>query len=252
MSMTDGNPNTVHIAPESVSAIIQGIQRTNAEAAKTQDKKSRFQEKVKSLLGSEKVDKDNLGELQDLIEAKAQDLKEEFTNTLPANPVQNMLSRYQEAVQDALEPYIDGDEQLEKCDKLLAGNVLELLGKNVDVMTKFNAGQLDRRQIKNAVKEVVEAFSKDVLKRDIQAKGVNLGNTAPGTVANADVENNVATDSIYDIPAQHQRTAAVKFKSFLMRTTKMSDGDAGKKAYAMAMSLDGAKQRAREGRRSYT
>jgi hypothetical protein len=247
MAITDGNPTqniTATVDPNAVAQIVRNLQKQDADAAKAQEKKNLFQNKVKSLLSSEKVDKENLAELTDLIEAKAADLRDELGGVNTNSGAQTIQSRYAEAVSDALDPYIGDDEQLGKCDKLLVNNVLEKLGKMPEVVAKFNSGQLDKRQIKSVAKEVVEEFSKDVLKRDIQAKGVNMGTTVSGTVANPAIENDGPVDNIYDIGTEHQRIAAQKYKSLLMRAgtinkdgvkTRMSEREANQKAYAMAI-----------------
>src|ERR1700722_4025366 len=130
MSMIDGNPTqniTATVDPTAVAQIVRNLQKQDADAAKAQEKKNLFQNKVKTLLSSDKVDKENLAELTDLIEAKAADLKDELATAQSAPQGQTMLSRYAEAVSDALEPYIDGDDQLAECDKLLVNNTLEKL-----------------------------------------------------------------------------------------------------------------------------
>jgi hypothetical protein len=249
MPIKDGNPSqniTATVDPNAVAQIVRTLQKQDADAARQQEKKNLFQNKVKSLLSSDKVDKENLAELTDLIEAKAADLKDELGSATTASGAQTIQSRYNEAVADALEPYIGDDEQLGKCDKLLVNNVFEKLKQMPDVVAKFNAGELDKRQIKTIAKEVVETFSKDVLKRDIQAKGVSMGGAVSGAAANSAIENDNTTDSIYEIPTEHQRTAALKLKSFLSRAgvvtnddgskRRMSEREANQKAYSMAMS----------------
>jgi hypothetical protein len=245
----DGNPTqniTATVDPNAVAQIVRNLQRQDADTAKQQEKKNLFQNKVKSLLSSDKVDKENLAELTDLIEAKAADLRDELGGAATTAGGQTIQSRYNEAVSDALEPYIGDDEQLGKCDKLLVNNVFEKLKQMPDVMAKFNAGELDKRQIKGVAKEVVDQFNKDVLKRDTQAKGVKMGGDVSGVAAKEAIENDGAVDNIYEIPTEHQRTAALKFKSFLSRagtvTTengskrRMTAQEANQKAYAMAMS----------------
>ncbi len=227
------------VDPVAVAQIVRQMQQ--ADAAKEQ-KESRFQNKVKSLLASGNVDKDNLAEITALQQAAIDDLKDELTSKNGQTNAEATNARYKEAVSDALDKYIEGDDQLEETAELLEHKVLQKLGKDPQVMAKFNAGQLDRRTISNTAKEVVEEFSKKVLKRDKSSKGPTINSGIPSSVANSAIENSPPAGSIDDIAEPHRREAYFKLKGLFERSirrkqldgTAMTADLAARKAYSMA------------------
>jgi hypothetical protein len=242
--INDANPTniTATVDPMAVAQAVRQLQKQDAETARASERKNLFQNKVKSLLSNEKVDKDNLAELTDLIDAKAQDLMQEWQDKQGSSGQQNIVSRYAEAVDDALSVYIDGDKPLERAAKVLKSEIMEKLSKTPDVVAASNRGEVDKRAIKNAAKEIVDSYSKEALQRDKQAKGVNLGTATQGTTFEGGIENGDLVASIEEIPTDFQRIAAKKFRSYLMTKQKMSVQDASKKAYDMAMRFDKAKE----------
>ena len=234
MTIQDGNQPAAQeikatIDPVAVAQIVREMQKKDADAAKP----SRFQSKIQSLLSSGAVDKDNLKEIQELVEAKAADLEDGLKGQSGQSDGQSMQSRYNEAVADALEKYVDGDEQLEEVVDLLQHKALGKLGKDSDVMAKFNSGQVDKRKVNSTVKEIVEEFSKKVLKRDKSAKGPTINQGVQGAVANSAIENSSSAGSIEEIVEPHRREAYHKLNA-LFKRNKMSPQDAHKKAFEAA------------------
>jgi len=232
MPMTDGTEKPVQeikatVDPVAVAQIVRQMQKQE----QSQEKPSRFQSKIKSLLESGGVDKENLKEIQELVDAKAADLEEKMSSG--SNNIQAMQSRYQEAVVDALEKYTEGDEQLEAVSDLLQDKILKKLGKDSDVMAKFNAGQLDKRTVNATAKEIVEDFSKKILKRDKTNKGPAINSGIPGSVANSAIENSPPAGSIDDITEPHRREAYHKLNA-LFKRNKIAPEEAHKKAFAAA------------------
>lgn len=233
MSMTDGNPTqniTATVDPRAVAQIVHEMQQ--AQVA-TQKKESRFQQKINSLLQSGNVDKENLSEIADLTQRAIEDAKEEMKSNSAPDMVRMTQARYNDAISDALDKYIEGDEPLEKSAKLLEYNITEKIKANSSLMDKLNRGELDKRQIGNIAKEVVEAFSKDVLKRDQSPKGPAIKTGVPGTTASQAIENSPVVGSIDEIEAPHRREAYNKFKAMLTRNRVPAD-KAHEKAFTMA------------------
>ena len=194
MPITDGNPIptqniTATVDPMAVAQAVRALQKQDAETAQRAQKKNLFEGKVKSLLSSEKVDKDNLAELTELIDAKAEDLRQEMQERTGTGMQQTIVSRYAEAVDDALSVYIDGDKPLERAAKLLKSEVMDKLATLPDVVAASNRGEVDKRQIKNVAKEIVESYSKEALNRDHQAKGVKLDTSTQGSAVTSTIEN---------------------------------------------------------------
>ena len=235
MAMTDGNPTQevqeIRELKDTVGQIVAQMQRQSAASEK---KESRFETKIKSLLSTGTVDKENLAAIADIIEAKAADTKDEVSAKQSQNNVQSMQAKYAEAVSDALEKYIDGDEKLEKKLKTFQFETLENLAADTAVMRKFNAGQLDKHQIKAAAKEVVESYSKEILGRDKGSKGPAMNQGVPGAVASQAIENSPPAGSIDDITEPHRREAYLKLKSAGQRWGKMTPEAADKWAYGHA------------------
>jgi hypothetical protein len=233
MTIKDGNPTqniTATVDPYAVAQIVREMQRQDAPP---QQKESRFQTKIKNLLDKPDVDKDNLNELKDLVDAKAADLKDELGNAGAPDMVKFTQSRYNDTVTDALDKYIEGDEPLEKSAKLLEYNVSEKLKKDNEFMSSFNQGVVDKRKIATIAKETVEAFSKDVLGRDKSAKGPAITAGVPGTVATKAIENGPPAGSIDEIVEPHRREAYFKYNALLKRT-RVTPEEAHNKALAMA------------------
>jgi hypothetical protein len=234
MPITEGNPTqniTATVDPVAVAQIVREMQRQDVAGQK---KESRFDRKVKSLLESGNVDKENLTEITSLQQAAIEDLKDELKTTGTPDMANMTLTRYNDTLSDAIDKYIEGDEPLEKSAKLLEHNVSEKLKKDPNFMAKFNSGQLDKRQIANAAKEVVESFSKEVLGRDKPGKGVAIGSGITGTAAASAIENAAPTGTIDDIVQPHRREAYFRLNS-LFKRHKFSQDDAHKKAYEHAM-----------------
>lgn len=236
MAMTDGNPADkpqeikATVDPMAVAQLVRQMQKQDAASEK---KESRFESKIKSLLASGSVDKENLSEITALTQAAVADMKDEIKNESGQNNVQSTQTRYAEAVADALEKYIEGDDQLEETAELLQHKALKKLAADPAVMTKFNAGQLDKQQIRSVAKEVVEEFSKKVLKRDKSSKGPAMNQGVPGAVATQAIENSPPAGSIDDIAEPHRREAYHKLRALYTRN-KIAPEEAARKAYAAA------------------
>lgn len=236
MPIQDGNPpaqETKVTATVDPNAVAQIVRQMQLQDQAQQKKESRFEAKIKSLLSTEKVDKENLAEITALTQAAVDDLKDELKNKSGESTIQTTQSRYAEAVADALEKYIEGDDQLEETAELLQHKVLKKLAANSEVMAKFNSNQLDKRQISATAKEVVEEFSKKVLKRDKVSKGPAINSQVTGSVASNAIENSPPAGSIDDIVEPHRREAYSKLKSLLTRA-RVAPEEAHKRAYAMA------------------
>lgn len=233
MTMKDGNPAqniTATVDPYAVAQIVREMQKQDAAP---QQKESRFQTKIKNLLDKPDVDKDNLNELKDLVDAKAADLRDELGKNGAPDMVSFTRTRYNDTVTDALDKYIEGDEPLEKSAKLLEFNVGEKLKKDTDFMRRLNAGEIDKRQIASIAKEVVDEFSKSVLGRDKSAKGPAIADGVPGSIAAKAIENGPPAGSIDEIAEPHRREAYFKFNALLKRN-RVTPEEAHKKAFTMA------------------
>lgn len=235
MPMTDGNPEkqeiTAKLDPMAVAQLVRQLQKQDQQQA---PQESRFQKKVNSLLSSGNVDRENLNEITELVSNAVADLKDDLAKGNNQNGAQNMQSRYADAASDALEKYIEGDDSLEHVADDLHARVMKAMAKDADLMAKFNSNQLDKRQVATFAKEVVEDYSKKVLKRDgktTKSPAINSG--IPGTVANKAIENSNATGSIDDITEPHRREAYFKLNAMFKRNRLTAD-DAHAKAYAMA------------------
>lgn len=235
MPMMDGNPDkpqeiVAKVDSMGIAQLVRQLQKQDAAAA---PQESRFQKKINSLLSTNTVDKDNLSEITDLMKAALEDQKEELKQAGNQTGAQSTQSRYEDAVSDALEKYTEGDDALEHISEDLHARVIKKLSKDPAVMEKFNRGQLDKRQVTAAAKEVVEDFSKNVLKRDKSAKGPAINSGVPGTAASKAIENSNSAGSIDDITEPHRREAYFKFNALLKRSRVPAD-KAHEKAYAMA------------------
>jgi hypothetical protein len=230
MPMTDGNPDTkpvqATLSPDAAAAIglsvAQAVTQLQKQNAASEPKESRFQSKIKSLLSTGTVDKDNLAEITALQQAAIDDLEEKLVSKYSDTTIQSAQSRYAEAVADALEKYIEGDDSLEESAELLQHKALKKLSADPSVMAKFNAGQLDKRSINTIAKEVVEEFSKKVLKRDKTSKGPAMNTGVSSTVASNAIENSGPAGSIDDITEPHRREAFLKLKGIGQRWGKMT------------------------------
>lgn len=234
MPITDGNPTqniTATVDPMAVAQIVRQMQQADAATAQ---KESRFEKKVKSLLESGNVDKDNLNEITALQRAAMEDLEEKIKSTAGAPDAKQVYARYSEAIQDALEKYTEGDEQLEAASEDLQKRTEKALAADAAVMTNYNNGQLDKRQIKSMAKEVVEKFSKDILKRDQSSKGPAITSGVTGTVANKAIENTSTAGNIDEIVEPHRREAYLKLVGVGQRWGKMKREDAENWAFKHA------------------
>ena len=220
MPMTDGNPTIdPAVISQAVSqGVAQGVQQIQKMNLAEQKQETRFEKKVKSLLSTENVDKDNLNTIAELIDARAQDAEEKVGSTAGSVDPKQTRSRYLEAIQDSLEKYIEGDEQLESVADDLAARVEKSLANDSAVVSNFNVGHLDKRQIRNKAKEVVELFEKNVLKRDQSAKGITMDTKVSGTAAGAAIENSGTAGSIDDITEPHRRESFRKLNSLFKRS----------------------------------
>lgn len=235
MAIVDGSPApqniTATVDPYQVASLVREMQKQDAASQK---KESRFQQKINSLLQTGNVDKDNLSEIADLTQRAMDDVKEELKSNAAPDMVKMTQSRYNDMVTDALDKYIEGDDPLEKSAKLLEYNVSEKLKNNRDFMEKFHRGELDKRQIATIAKDVVETFSKDVLKRDQSAKGPAITTGVPSSVANQAIENGPPAGSIDEIVEPHRRESFLKLKSAGQRWGKMTQENAEKWAFKHA------------------
>lgn len=233
MSIQDGESTKNIVAtvdPKSVAQLVYEMQRQGA----AQDKKpSRTEARIKSLLESGNVDKDNLTEITTLQQAAIEDLKDELKASGLQTVAQSTYTRTKEAIQDALERYTEGDDQLEECVKDLQRRVEEKIAESPDALAKYNRGDLDKHQIRSMTKEVVESFSKSVLKRDKPSKGISVTGGVSGAAATKAIENAETVGSIDNIEAPHRRAAYNSFNSLLKRN-KVDPKEAQQRAFAMA------------------
>jgi hypothetical protein len=233
MAIVDGSPNqttNVTIDPRSVAQAFHEIQQQQAAAV---PRETRVQKKIKSLLESGNVDKDNLAEITDITQKAIEDFKDELKTSSAPDMVKMTNGRYNDVVTDALDKYIEGDKPLETSAKLLEYNISEKLKKDSDFMYALNQGTVDRRKIANTAKEVVESFSKDVLGRDKPSKGPAITSGVSSIAASQAIENGPPAGSIDEIAEPHRRTAYHKFNSLLQRNG-VSKEEATRRAFAMA------------------
>jgi len=219
-------------------AVAQLVHQLNK---RDEPKKSRFQEKINSLVSSQSIDKENLSEITSLIQSGIDDAKEEWAATAGQNTSQTTLSKYQEAISDALSQYTEGDEDLENAQSFLEANVMKKLAADPAVAKKFASNQLDKQAIKKMAKAEAEDFSKRILKRDKQAKGPAIAAPTSGASAGRPIENSGSAVSMSEIaqqvegiPTGPRREAYFKANA-LFKRAKMSVADAHNKAYDMAM-----------------
>jgi hypothetical protein len=229
----DGTNTTQNIVatvdPKSVAQIVYEMQQRGVQ----EKKPSRTEQRIKSLLESGNVDKDNLTEITTLQQAAIEDLKDELKASGLQTVTQSRYERTAESIQDALEKYTEGDDQLEECVKDLHRRVEEKIAGDPNLLGKYNRGELDKHQIRTMTKEVVEGFSKSVLKRDKPSKGLSTTSSVPGSVATKAIENAETVGTIDEVEAPHRRAAYNAYNSILKRN-KVEPKEAQQKAFAMA------------------
>ena len=235
MSITDGNPTIdPAIITQAVSqGVAQGVQQIQRMNLASEKKESRFQQKVKSLLDTQNIDKDNLSTITDLIDAKAADVQETMQSTAGGVDPKVTYARCSEAIQDALEKYTEGDKQLEKASKDLQTRVEAMIMADPATMQAYQNGVLDKRKIREMSKEAVEVFEKDILDRDSKSKGPAITSGVPGNVAAKAIENAPAGGSIDEITDPGRREAYFKLNA-LYKRNRIPAEEAHNKAFAMA------------------
>jgi hypothetical protein len=241
MPMTDGNPEpkqeiVARVDSMQVAQLVHELQKKSQP-----EPESRFKQKINSIVAGGGIDQENLSTVTGLIQTALEDHEERLRKGANLNGAQSTQSRYADAVSDAIEKYTEGDEALEKMADHLHGQAMKKLASDSSVIAKFNQGQLDKRQVNAAAKEVVENFSKDILKRDKSSKGPTINQTIPGGLGSKALENSTTAGSINTsreaidqaIPETPRKEAYYKLNAMFLRN-RIPKEEAHNRAMAMA------------------
>lgn len=229
------------LAESIVSGVFQRLDQTggNNRPQATQERVSAFQEKAKALLASEKIDKDVVPTMLELIEAVKADLTAEQKKAMMEAAGQQAVKNVHDELGRAVDRYALDDKRVSKAKTVIVGEVIDEYNK-LPVANRFKQdGYVDWQAMDTLVVKHVKEWSSD--KDPKPAGGPAMKNSAPPS-AGADATRQLDADSLNEKQREHYNSVV----HFHIKQNGMPRADAEKEALRL---VNNAEQKVKSSKR---